>query len=423
MDARLSPDSRFLAYRSDETGRAEIFVRSVAALSGGGNASVDKWQVSTDGGLGMASWRRDGQELYYFGADRGVMAVEVSTTQGFEFGRPRRLFNAPDAIRLVGTRGGLLRNMGRGVAFGNVSRDGQHFVFAVPPAPQLRQITVFDREGNILSRLGEPGLYGQPAFSPDGSRVAVMKQDLETGGNDNVWTFDVATGEGMPATSDNFPKDSPRWSPDGTHVAYVSTRGSYDGIYRTAWNGERSEELLFRYAPGAPMVLEDYSADGRFLSIEGGDIVLVVPLTGTDPLAREAIDFVREEFVAGGGWFSPDSRFIAYRSTESGRFEVYVRPFDAASGTAPVEGKWQVTEDGVGSAYWRRDGKELLYLTQDRETTEVKVMAVDVTTTPDFQVGTPRLLFRIRDLGRRRPRMHVRPDGQRFVFVMPAGGP
>ena len=99
-EVRLSPDRRFLAYRSDETGRAEIVVRSVAALSGGANASVEQWQVSTDGGLGMASWRQDGQELYYFGADRGVMAVEVDTAQGFEFGRPRRLFTAPDTIRI-----------------------------------------------------------------------------------------------------------------------------------------------------------------------------------------------------------------------------------------------------------------------------------------------------------------------------------
>ena len=215
------------------------------------------------------------------------------------------------------------------------------------------------------------------------------------------------------------------WSPDGTDVAYVSPRGQYTGIYRTASNGEGSEELLFRYTPGAEMFLEDYSAKGgdEYLSFEGGSIVLVVPLTGTDPLAREAIDFVREEFEAGGGWFSPDGRFLAYRSKESGRMEVYVRPFDAASGRAPVEETWQVTEDGAFEASWRQDGKELLYLTFDRETREVKVMAVDLTTTPDFQVGTPRLLFRVRVPENGRPSMHVSPDAQRFVFVMVAGDP
>ena len=105
-----------------------------------------------------------------------------------------------------------------------------------------------------------------------------------------------------------------------------------------------------------------------------------------------------------------------------------MRPFDVSLGTAPAEapaqGKWQVTEDGASAAYWRQDGKELLYLTQDRETLDLNVMAVDVTTTPEFQVGTPRLLFRVRDLGGEwGPSMRIRPDGQRFVFAMPVGGP
>ena len=420
VEARLSPDSRFLAYRSDETGRAEIFVRSVAALSGGGNASVDTWQVSTDGGLGMASWRQDGRELYYFGADRGVMAVEVNTAQGFEFGRPRRLFTAPVTIPVNGFFG--LHIMGYRVAFGNVSRDGQRFLFAVPPAPPLRQLTVFDREGTIVSRLGDPGAYDRPTWSPDGSRVAVTRQNLETGSED-VWTFDASTGEGMPVTFDDSQKFSVVWSPDGTHVAYVSLRDTSWGVYSIASNGEGGEELLFRYPPGISMALWDYSADGKYLSIESGNVVLVVPLIGTDPLAREATDLVREEFEADGGWFSPDSRFMAYLSNESGRNAVHVRPFDASSGTAPAEETWQVSEGFASQAFWRQDGQELFYMTLDRETRNVRVMAVDVTTTPEFQVGTPRLLFQVRPSGNGRPWMHVRPDGQRFVFLMPAGGP
>ena len=420
VEARLSPDSRFLAYRSDETGRNEIFVRAVALPGDAANASVEQWQVSTDGGLGMVSWRRDGQELYYFGADRGVMAVDVDTARGFEFSRPRLLFTAPDAIPVTGIPHALLTITPD--TYGNVSRDGQRVVFAVPPA-RVRQITVFDREGNVVSRVGEPGLYSRPVFSPDGSRVAVLKEDLETG-NVDVWTFNVSTGEGMPVTSDNFPKVSPVWSPDGTHVAYVSTKGNYDGIYRKACNGEGREELLFRYTPGAYIGLDDFSADGRFLIVDGGDIVLVVPLTGTDPLAREAIEFVREEFEAISGRFSPDGRFLAYTSDETGRNEVYVRPFDV-SGTVPVEGQWQVTQDGGGRSIWRQDGKEMFYLTRDRETRDVDVMAVDVTTTPEFQIGTPRLLFRLTGSGpgTRPGNQYVGPNGQRFVFVRPAGGP
>ena len=111
-------------------------------------------------------------------------------------------------------------------------------------------------------------------------------------------------------------------------------------------------------------------------------------------------------------------------SNKSGRNELHVRPFDASSGTASAEETWQVSEDFASQAFWRQDGQELFYLALvDRETGEVKVMAVDVTTTPEFQVGTPRLLFQVRPSGNGRPWMHVRPDGQRFVFLMPAGGP
>jgi Tol biopolymer transport system component len=313
--------------------------------------------------------------------------------------------------------------MGFRNGFGDVSRDGQRFVFAVPPprlAEDFQQITVLDRDGNVVSRVGEPGLYSELAFSPDGSRVAVMRGDLETG-NEDVWTFDVSTGEGLPVTSDAFDNWSVAWSPDGTHVAYSSGRATNYGIYRKAWNGTGSEELLFpAYAPGADVALMDYSADGRFLSFESGEIVLVVPLTGTDPFAREPIEFVREEFTARGGWFSPDGRFLAYTSTESGRWEVWVRSFDASSGTAPAEETWQVTEDGARLAFWRQDGKEIIYVTRDRERMDSKVMAVDVTTTPEFQIGTPRLLFRVRDSGEDlRWMMDVRADGQRFVFTMP----
>ena len=203
----LSPDGRFLAYRSDETGRREIFVRSVALPGGAEDALGEQWQISTEGAIGMVSWWRDGQELYYLGIDRGVMAVEVNTAQGFEFGQPRLRFKAPDAI---------LARRDRGV--GNISQDGERVVFAVPPAI-LQQITVLDREGKVLSTVGEPGRYGEPTLSPDGTRVAVERYDLQTGDLD-IWTFDVASGQGTPVHDDHSTGFfDPIWSPDGRYVA------------------------------------------------------------------------------------------------------------------------------------------------------------------------------------------------------------
>jgi Tol biopolymer transport system component len=409
--ARLSPDSRFLAYRSNETGRNEVFVRELPP-PGSKEPVVGKWQVSNDGGLGMVWWRRDGQELFFLGAERSVMSVQVKAGQDFEFSRPKLLFKAPDSIPVTGAPGSL----------GSVSRDGERVVFAVPPVPPLRQLAMFDRQGKVVSRIGQPGMYMQPAMSPDGSKVAVMREDPQTGFLD-IWTLEVASGKATPVTSDALPENAPIWSPDGTRVAYVSTRGSYSSVYRKAATGQGAEEQLFRYTPGAGMALTDMSADGKYLTVDGGGIVLVVPLNGTDALARTGVDFARSEFEAGSGRFSPDGRFIAYGSNESGRFEVYVRPFDAATASAAGDTKFPISTDGaMGGIFWRGDGKELYYLSEDRASSEVKVMAVDVTTAPAFKAGTPTVLFRLPGPLPGNPGQwkNISPDGQRFVFVVPA---
>src|SRR6185503_19017983 len=127
--ARLSPDSRFLSYMSNQTGRPEMYVRPVDP-SGKAAPSGGPWQVSTEGGLGMGFWRQDGKEFYYLAADRGFMALDVSTSPSFEFGKPKLLFRLSEAM---------------GVAPGSasVSRDGQRFVLAAPTNPRLQQITLF----------------------------------------------------------------------------------------------------------------------------------------------------------------------------------------------------------------------------------------------------------------------------------------
>ena len=131
--SRLSPDNRFVAYASNESGRLEVYVRPVDLKGTQAPSAAGPWQISDQGGQGSASWRQDGKELYYLAADRGIMAVEVSTQPTFQFGKPKLLFRPSEEI-LTGVAPGTTR----------ISRDGQQIVMAVPP-PQLRQITVLDR--------------------------------------------------------------------------------------------------------------------------------------------------------------------------------------------------------------------------------------------------------------------------------------
>jgi Tol biopolymer transport system component len=402
----FSPDSRYVSYVSNDTGRNEIYVRR---FDPGASADVSQQpqRVSNDGAQGLAFWRQDGTELYYLAADRSIMAVPVTpTSEGLAFGRPTALFRAPDALQL---------------APGNtsISSDGAHIVVAVPP-PVLRELTVLDREGNVVTKVGDTGAYVQPNVSPDGTRVVLMNNDRETGSLD-IWTVDLASGKRTAITRNDWPEFAPIWSPDGRDVAYVSMRDSYAGIYRKAADGTGEEELLFRYTPGAGMVLTDWSPDGRFLTFHTGVLVLVPLTAAADPLQRKEIDWLREDYDVLQGRFSPDGRFIAYLSNEADpdRAEVYVRPFDAAKPDAPPAGSAvRVSKDGaLGMVNWRGDGKQLYFLSRDWE-----VMAVDVTLEPAPQAGDPRVLFKLNGPLPGNPSQwkNVSPDGERFVFAMPA---
>ena len=284
----------------------------------------------------------------------------------------------------------------------------------------LQQLTVFDRQGTVVSRVGEPGAYSQATFSPDGSRIAVIKRDHNTDTQD-VWAFDIDTGKGTSITSDAMADTAPVWSPDGRSIAYVSVRENTHGLYRRASDGTGTEERLYQHSTGAPIVLTDWSADGRLLCFWSGDTMFVLPVTGE----RKPIELGREDFFGRGGRFSPDNRLLAFNSNQSGRFQIYVRPLDTASiagSSSPSASRdaarLQIsTEGGIGGIVWRKDGSELFYLSQPPRQT---VMAVEVTATPTFEARAPRPLFEIpTPIGAPAQLSTVSsPDGQRFVFAV-----
>jgi Tol biopolymer transport system component len=402
---RLSPDNRYVAYVSNETGRNEVFVRPFDPAGGARPAAGGPWQISESGGSGMAYWRRDGKELYYLAPSRAIMAVSVNTSSSFEVGKQTQLFRPSEAMPLA-----------PGVA--SMSRDGERVLIAVPP-PQLRQLTVFDRKGQVVSTVGSPGLYVQPGVSPDATRIVVMRNDPQNG-NQDIWTYEIATGKGTPITNETQPHNAPIWSPDGKYVAYVKTsRDGYAAIYRRASDGTGDEEMLFRYTPGAGMVLTDWSPDGKFLTFYTGVIVLVPLAPEVKALDRKEINWLRADYEAGDGRFSPDGRFMAFLSNEADgeRGEVWVRPFDASKPDAPAGPGVRVSKNGsIGMIFWRQDGKELFFMTRDWE-----VMAVDISTSPALQIGEPRLLFKLPGPLPGNPLQwkNVSRDGERFVFAMP----
>jgi Tol biopolymer transport system component len=394
---KFSPDGRFLSYiQIDKANRGEIFVRPVDPKTTGG-----PWQIS-DGSFSPAFWRRDGKELYYLARDQAVMVADVGTSPTFTFTKPRVLFRqaskVPDRLAYV-------------------TADGERFLaLPAPRGPQLQQITVFNRSGEVLQKVGEPGRYSGPSFSPDASRLLVFKNDLQTGQND-LWTIDLATGKETRLTNDTFPRVSPLWSPDGKYIYYASFRNGDFPVHRRPSDGTGDEELVYTYEPGAFVGPSDISPDGKFLVCDTGGFIMVVPLTGD--ASRKGIEFLREEYTDNLGRLSPDGRFMAYRSDEAQaeRGEIYVRPFTAATGL-PGDGKWQVSKDGVNAMlHWRADGKEIFFRGQNLESNDLLVVSVDVETTPTFKSGTPKVLFKLPgpingNLG------NISRDGQRFVFAV-----
>jgi Tol biopolymer transport system component len=196
----------------------------------------------------------------------------------------------------------------------------------------------------------------------------------------------------------------PVWSPDGKRIAYASRRASVTDIYVKASDGDgREEPLLVSSEPKFPY---DWSRDGKYLLYTGN---VPTPRLWALPMGekRKPQLLFTSYFREGQGKFSPDGRLVAYRSDESGTNEIYVRPF-----TDPSGGKWMISTGESLEPRWRADGRELFYLSGNR------IVAVDVTTTPTFKAGVPKILFEapISTVGQTAVHQYdVTADGKKFL--------
>jgi len=283
------------------------------------------------------------------------------------------------------------------------------------------QLTWFDRAGRIVSTVGEPGLYRIPALSPDGQLVALERADAVTQ-NIDVYLFEFARGISNRFTLDPTRDVQPVWFPDGASVLYGRLiQGDRSEWYRRAANMAGEEEPLFRDSGRG--VASSISPDGRFVlftgPLPGPADIQVVDLARVRE-AREALPLVATPtFNEANARFSPDGRWFAYASNESGTTEIYVRPFnpDAAAGESlSAGGRVMVSKGGATAvgAIWRADGRELFYVSNDGT-----LMVVPVSLEPTFSVGgAPQPLFK---LPTTLVFFDVSSDGEQFLMPVPQG--
>lgn len=266
----------------------------------------------------------------------------------------------------------------------------------------------FDRSGRSLGMLNLPGPALDPSISRDGRYVA---SDVQVNGNMDIWVTDIATGTSTRATFDPETDHLSAWSPDSTRFAFDSHRVANSQMYVKTLGGP--EQLLLPW-DGSLGVL-DWSPDGKYIAFWGRgtrDSGRTLLLDVFDPRKKLApLSAVSDTYQAK---FSPAGGWIAYMSNQTGRREIYVQRFDGVPATnAP---KWQVSVGGGTQPYWRGDGKELFYLSDDD-----KIMSVAVHTSGGlFEAGPSRVLFDAHMLRHRGPGNHyvAHPDGQRFLLTV-----
>ena len=278
------------------------------------------------------------------------------------------------------------------------------------------EVKWFDRQGRTLGApIKEEGTVVSVALSPDAQRVALSKLDP----NPAIWLRDFSRGTTSRFSFGSSITAGAVWSPDGESLIFRSLREGSFNLYLKPANGAKDEKLLFK-SPETKFA-DSWSRDGRFFLFGAddpttkGDLWVLPVRDGGKPFP-----FLRTEFAEYGGQFSPDGRWVAYYSDESGRDEIYVRPFllDPSGASASAGGKWLISTGGGIHPRWRSDGKELYYISGER-----KLMAVDVATDSAFHAGIPKVLFQAPPAvvgARVLPQWDLAPDGKRFLFITPA---
>lgn len=333
----------------------------------------------------------DGNGVLLFQRDTTLWAQNLDTSRLELTGEPKR----------------VAENVGSNRAFGFFSASANGvLVHRNGSGSGKAELTWFDRQGKNLGPLGRQRdiFHGEtsPAFSPDGTEVALAKFE---GDNVDVWVHDIARDVRQRITFDPALDVSPIWSPDGKKIVFSSGRAGHYDLYEVSPGGGR-EELL--YSSNENKYATSWSPDGRFLlfTVQSGNrTIWSLPMEGSGN--RSPIALTTGMANHYDGKISPDSRWMASVSDESGIPEIYVQPFEASQGIARTP-KTLISREGGIWPHWRADGKELLYRS--------KGMLASVAIVPNSPLhpGIPKDLFRPAG-----PALAVTRDGTRFLVGVP----
>jgi serine/threonine-protein kinase len=360
------------------------FHNASAAIDGQGTLFV----THRNEGVDTIEWLADGRRTLVVRHEGYTIRYPVYDPAGYvlyqRFGTNEGLWEQRFSLKDREPRGSP-RLIVPGCGVPSVAADGTLAYVRPSSRAGTHELVRVDRQGKVVEALGSPAdLQPWPILSPDGTRAAIQQN---TGDGGDVWIHDLERRTHTRLTFSDDPEAAAAWSSDGRWVVYLRWGGSMD-----------SSAVMARRADGSgeprTLVMGAYwaslSPDGRTLAYskwgEGSGMdIWAVPLDadfepGGDPFL----------FAGGPGGqrpdrFSPDGKYLAYNSTASGEYELFVRPFPEGPG------RWQVSANGGAHARWTRDGRELLYMSEDG------IMAVPVEYDPSFHLGPAQLLFELLD--------------------------
>jgi Tol biopolymer transport system component len=267
-------------------------------------------------------------------------------------------------------------------------------------------LTWLDRDGKEIASIGEPSTYQDLDLSPDETRAAVSITDSDTGTSD-IWLYELGREVATRFSFGKLSEFAPLWSPDGEQIVYSAITNVYADLYIKAASGAGQAQALLEsevakfptsWTPDGRSILFNYfdpqgQTDGDIYLLEIGD-------------GNEAVPFLQTEFDENSGVLSPDGRWLAYVSDESGTEEVYVAPFPRPGG------KWQISKGGGDSPTWTKNGTEIVYAGPGARVMVVSIRAGANTIT----VGSPEELFR----NERIAAADVTPTGERVLVALGA---